>query len=145
MSVPQTIPPTVNPRPRQLAGGRHDCTQPQRTRRKQPRRRQQSLLRRSLKRRGQEMGSRHQHRPTTNRQQRSFERHDLAHHSTRWLDAELHAKPQCKQQTLATTATLDPDMTHEQTTCTTETHDQDGGGTEKDDDSLLIRFQIIDS
>ena len=70
---------------------------------------------------GQEMGRRHQLIPSTNhssqRRQRSHERHDLARLGTRRLEMGLHEKGLHKQQTQTTNATHDPDRhdNHSQT------------------------------
>ena len=85
-----------------------------------------------------EMRRRIQRIPATNqnqqRQPRSHERHDLAHHGTRWLQMGLRGKSSRVTQpirptTSITTTTTTQPTTHEHTTFTTKAHDQDDGGT----------------
>ena len=58
-----------------------------------------------------EKGRRHHLIPTTNlisqRQQRSHERHDLAHNGTRWLEMGLRGELLCEQQTYLLNTTHD--------------------------------------
>ena len=117
----------------------------------------------------QEMRRLHQFTPTTDqipqRRQRRHERHDLAHHGTRWLEMGLHGKRldssrlkqpiprppptqrqpdqhnSDKQCTPPTTTTTTRPTLLGQTMHTTKAHDHDGGGAE-DDDTLLILPQV---
>ena len=88
---------------------------------------------------GQEMGL--QPGRKQQRQQRPHERHDLAHHGTRWLEIDFISRrlEQAARLTtpITTTATTQP-TTHEHTTHTTKAHDQDQSGPNVDDALLSL-------